>query len=747
MNSRRFDEIERIFTAAADLDAAARQALLAQECGDDAELRGEIETLLAHDHAQTLLTRPLQPDNAPQQPASGPRKEKRRRLRAADRLLSHLLSSRRWRNAILLAGVLLLTCVGGLTHWGVKHSLRQIIAQKLQTVLAADTAALEIWMEEKQGDAAALGRRPDVRSDVERLSQLQGEPETLASLRSVMNEYEQARGKTIYAVIDRHGHVLAASRDSLAGAVLDDSKRELLAPIFTGRSVFMKPGLAGDGRKLEGHADAPAPLVTWACAPVEDSAGLVVAALCLGMAADEEFAEILRIAQSGETGETYIFNRRGIMLSESRFNDQLRRIGLIPPAPDSRSAAVVQLRDPGVDLTRGRRPSLPLSKRPLTLMAQAALSGDEQTLNVDGYRDYRGVRVVGAWCYLPQYHFGMATETDYAEAYAPLWYPIYAMWMFMLVLLAGAVAVWAAADRLAASAGRVSPRSQVGRYTLVRKIGEGGMGVVWEAQHALLRRPTAVKLLKHEQFDAAGAARFEREVQLASRLTHPNTIEIYDYGRTLGGAFYYAMELLPGVNLDELVSREGPLPPARVVHILRQVSGSLREMHAQQLVHRDIKPGNIMLCRRGGLEDFVKVLDFGLAKSAALQTAGESLDGTLAGTPLYIAPERLLDPGAMDPRSDIYAVGAVAYRLLTGRPLFTGDSTAAILEQVLHSPPRPPGEVMDPPPPPGLDQLIHSCLAKDPACRPQCVEDLLERLAACTQGRTRANVGDTAPWA
>lgn len=230
---------------------------------------------------------------------------------------------------------------------------------------------------------------------------------------------------------------------------------------------------------------------------------------------------------------------------------------------------------------------------------------------------------------------------------------------------------------------------RLGQYTLEEKIAEGGMGVVYRARHALLRRPTAIKLLPPEKAGATSLKRFEREVQLTSILTHPNTVAVYDYGHTPDGVFYYAMEFLDGVNLQDLVREEGRQPPNRVVHILRQMCGALAEAHSIGLIHRDVKPANVILCERGGIPDVAKVLDFGLVRD--LQTAGEvGLTGevAIAGTPLYLSPEAINAPERVDARSDLYAVGAVGYYLLTGHPVFEARTIVEICGHHLHTVPR-----------------------------------------------------------
>ncbi len=281
---------------------------------------------------------------------------------------------------------------------------------------------------------------------------------------------------------------------------------------------------------------------------------------------------------------------------------------------------------------------------------------------------------------------------------------------------------------------------QLGQYTLMQKLGEGGMGQVFEARHAMLRRPTAVKLLHASSPEEL--ARFEREVQLTARLTHPNTVTVFDYGRTPDGVFYYAMELLDGLDLQKLVDTHGPMPPARVIHVLSQVSAALAEAHGIGLIHRDIKPANIILCARGAAPDVAKVVDFGLVKEVGGAVASNGAGGgeehapvstrsQVVGTPLYMAPETLTDPQGTDGRTDIYSLGAVGYFLLTGTPVFQSTSLPALLAAHVGMTPIRPSARTGEPVPPDLEDVLLACLAKSPEDRPRDATTLRDRLMAC----------------
>lgn len=293
---------------------------------------------------------------------------------------------------------------------------------------------------------------------------------------------------------------------------------------------------------------------------------------------------------------------------------------------------------------------------------------------------------------------------------------------------------------------RVRKAMRLGQYRLEQKLGEGGMGVVYRASHALLRRPTAIKLLPKHKVGERGIRRFEREVRNTSRLSHPNTVAIYDYGRTPDGIFYYAMELLEGPNLAQAVDMSGPMPAARVVHILSQCAGALAEAHDMGLVHRDVKPENIVLCRRGGVPDVVKVLDFGLVKDLAQEDEVKlSRTDALTGTPLFIAPEAITAPDGLDGRADLYALGAVAWFLLVGQPPFEGASAIEVCAKHMEVAPEPPSSQVEGVPA-DLEAIVLKLMEKKPEDRFQHASELEDALRACADAGAWTRADAEAWW-
>ncbi len=656
--------------------------------------------------------------------------------------------------------------VAGLGWWGnglLRDTIESQLRAQLTATLNANVTALGIWTTNQTRLATSLAEEPNVRSLATRIlttppparRNFQPSPD-LATFVADFRPRLARLGYEVAELVNTDFRVVANStRAQWPGNLLvSDAHTNQFANVFLfGEPVIITPfkpdmllqrrvGRNGAGPPRTNEVARlnrlPPPnfgrprrgdiTLMQVAAPVRDADDKIVGALALIINPDQEFSRILSVARSGISGETYAFDQTGLLISHSRFDEQLKQLGLLDKT--NSSALNLRLHDPGGDLTKGFQPTNELSARPLIRLVSDAVDGEDEVL-LFPTRDYRGVEIVGASCWLPDFGFGVATQIDADEAYRPLrvLQLVFVVVILFLLLCATTLFVFSYANlawrqRLGEAELKLK---QLGQYTLEEKIGEGGMGVVYRARHALLRRDTAVKLLLPDRADAASIARFEKEVCLTCQLTHPNTIQVYDYGHTPDGIFYYAMEFLRGLNLHDLVARFGPQPEGRVIHILAQVCDSLAEAHGLGLIHRDIKPGNIFLCHRGGVADCVKVLDFGLVREfrdAEMEPANAAADNAIEGTPWFTPPEAIKGSANIDPRSDLYSLGALGYYLLTGQYIFDAESIAEIHEKQLTIPPIPPSQRTTQPISSAMEKLLLRCLEKEAAARPQSAAEL-----------------------
>lgn len=298
-----------------------------------------------------------------------------------------------------------------------------------------------------------------------------------------------------------------------------------------------------------------------------------------------------------------------------------------------------------------------------------------------------------------------------------------------LTIVAAVIATWGT-HIISTIRKRAFRAEQLGKYRLVRRLGAGGMGEVYEAEHQMLKRPCAIKLIKlDQQVDQAAQERFEREVTATAQLTHWNSVEIFDYGHTSDGTFYYVMELLAGKSFEDLVASAGPLPAARVIYLLDQACAGLSEAHQKGIVHRDIKPANLFASERGGVFDVVKILDFGLVKVVEGAQRGDRTEEAACGSPHFMAPEQAMRYDAVDGRADIYSLGVTGYFLLTGRPPFEGRTIGELVRAHQATPPIPPSRQIDVPG--DLEQVILRCMEKDRGMRYADVDQLRDALRRC----------------
>lgn len=678
----------------------------------------------------------------------------------------------------------------------VGKAIKTQLTNELQAMITADVTALEIWIDNQLRFVSVLASEEkvtDLTKNILDKTKESGSAATLLRSLESVNALKHYLGSRLrpsrlgFVVIDSDAVILAAPFEGMLGDRLHDAALDRFNTIFEkGEPVFLTPYQAPkraprfrrhqnfpphdfdrnlnrelnrridsenrrkdfenhenrelrrpenrDGFEKRGRRNRSIMAVA---APIRNEQGKVIAAIGLILAPDQEFTRILSVAQLGETGETYAFDSSGIMLSRSRFEKNLQRSGLLEDGKGS--ALNLELRVPIVNLMEEPMPKTEMDL-PLTRIVDNAIRG-EDGVDVSRFLDYRGVSVVGAWRWLPEYEFGVATKLDATEAFQPLQV---LRWVFLILLLIAALAGVALflfsyfnlllQKRMEDAA---LEAKELGQYTLEKKIGEGGMGVVYRARHALLRRETAVKLLAPEKADEDAIRHFEREVQLTCRLAHPNTIQIFDYGHTPQGIFYYAMEYLDGINLRELIAREGQLPEGRVIYILRQICASLNEAHEAGLVHRDIKAANVILCDRGGVLDMVKVLDFGLVKSYREEISTEASQSlSIAGTPQFISPEMITHPDQIDHRSDLYALGALAYFLLTGCHVFEANTSFEMMQHHVSTFPKSPNERIGKGLDADLERLVMQCLEKSPKDRPTSASELIGHLDACRASKS-----------
>jgi serine/threonine protein kinase len=635
------------------------------------------------------------------------------------------------RSWLTLGGVALtLLLVGAWTYDAVQETIHDNLTAGLHSILQANIEALQIVVENERTNIQAWAKDREVRELTEQLLYGEHPGETRKKLTEVLANVVDEDGHLGFAIIDAQGIIRATDQPkTYLDRALSPAAMEMLQPILEGEATFEKP--FAKNALLEKGTETSAQPVLLAKAPINNASNEIIAALVFTIDPGKDFTRILSVAEYGNTGSTYAFDDQRLMLSESRHEEQLKRLALIPDTPGSSAILNLQLRDPGVDLTKGKTPPLPMGSRPLTKMAKMAITS-QPGINVDGYRDYRGVVVVGAWQWLSQYGFGVATEVERSEALRSL-RPVRLAFIGLFGLLVITATSFLIANYFLKRLQReVEELRELGQYTLVEKIGEGGMGKVYKAKHAMLRRPTVIKLIREDQLSEKALNRFEQEVQLTSQLTHPNTISIYDYGHSPDGVFYYAMEYLSGITLGQLVKIEQQVPPARVVYILQQICRSLSEAHMHGLIHRDIKPGNVMLCQRGGTYDFAKVLDFGLVKHIKANTLDNNQHLGIMGTPGFIAPELLVINRQVDARSDLYAVGALGFLMLTGQLVFTDKDVDTILHNIVNTEPPRPSQVTEVPIPGALDDLIYACLSREPEERPASATEFAEKLTKVT---------------
>jgi serine/threonine-protein kinase len=697
LNPRRvqYRQLSEHFQACVDLSESEREEYLSGPNVADLSLREDLRSLLRY-HVGT----PISPE-APNPPAPAAV----RPIRSAPR--------RRILAPLLILGLSTLALVIAVRFWTLRRLEASALAkgtEKLQQILDQRASSIRSWLNHRKElvrsvleDRALMAHAATLadaaRGSASRAEALRASP-SYGPAWALLSNAPERLGDLGFSLFDPAGVVLCSDVAASVGRPLSIGSATVLRGLAPGEWTVSRPQAAGRlGLELDSEDSRP---VLFAGGPVRGDRGQILAYGVFYFSPQTEFYDLLSLSGPARL---IAFDERSLLL-----NPLTREDG----TPDS-SALRVTLRDPGRELPAGFSLEAADEHWPPTRMCLSATQGRSDS-DGNGYRNERGRLVVGAWTWLPELGMGLGAEEDVESLLGSL-QPLRSAFLLLLTVpavLLGVLFFTTGGFRLP------GPRSgeSIGFYVVEQAIGAGGVGDVFLATHTILGRPAALKILRDDRPSGTTVARFKREARMASRLGHPNSIQIFDYGETPDGRLYYAMEYVEGLNLAQLITVEGALPVGRAVYLLRQIAGALEEAHALGLLHRDLKPSNIMVGRKGGLGDVVKILDFGIASSVSGLTEDRTRSASLAGTPAYMAPERIRRPHQLDFRWDIYSFGGVAFHLLTGRSIFEGPGPAELLYQVLSSPRPSPSKLRGHPLPPALESLVLDCLAIEPDLRP-----------------------------
>jgi len=762
MSMERYSRVKQIFHELVDVPDAERQARLDAICSGDPDLRRELAGLLQH-HDQEAAQR----EAVSSAPERFLRKHARTRVESTaaqslviDRKEQPRAAWRGWlqRLAWALLAALAIGIVGWLTDQQVRSRLQSNASDQLEMQLTWISDALDRWAEQRKETVSSWARSPEVeeatktllaavqrsvnprqallnspaRQELDQaLRQLAGTSGLEWSGRLTPVDPYAASADVKYVLYRMDGMQLASwdpdGRD-VGFEALPAQVAEIQRVLETGPFLHLPewlepfPGFEPRDKDLEQPG-------MWISVPVQAGDQRAVL-LVRGIGLYDDLQQILAESTVGGL-RVFMFDDRGVMLHEPVEGNDWKNTVLAVDSHGGSAVGQLKLRTPPEPILGNRQRDWAPERWPLHPLVEQVRPSNV-AVDVRGHRDYLGRAVIGAARWSAENGWGLLIERDAAEAYAPL-----ASVRRAFLALLGAVgigsglAAWQAFRWGKATASqRESHERRVGPYELIGILGSGGMGTVFRARHRLLKRLTAVKVLNPGSFRPDALPRFEREVHIAARLRCPHTVSIYDYGFGPEGQPYFAMELLEGLTIDVVVSRTGPMPPARVIHLLLQLLESLAEAHSLGLVHRDIKPQNLMLTRRGGIDDWLVVFDFGLAKPLQPDPQlFETRERIWAGTPGYMAPERIMSPGKCDTRSDLYAVGAVGFFMLCGHDPFRGIDPQQLLETIVSAPVPQLDTPIRQATPPRLVALIEACLAKDPEQRPKSAEELIDDLS------------------
>ena len=710
MTKDQYNKVQSIFQQLLEIPEADREKKL-NDLSSDSEIIKEVKSLLAYNNDSTLLS-----GNKHYHPLS------EKKLAHKKSWYSFVFSSNNIFRSTLATVLALLFILGISTHNYVQDSLLEVRHAELSRTINSLDLSLDLWIKDYKHDVQSFCRDPEIKAAVATFLE---DPDYKPKLINIFESDLDMNRYSDYAIVTLDGIIALTSDTTREPTALPDKTGAAIASIVNGETRFGPPFFLNGWNRPNSYK-IPEPNV-WVSHALTNNKGEIIAILSLARAAKKEFSLLLSVTHMGETGESYAVDPNGMLLTSSRFQNQLLEYG---SEHFSKGDSIFNfyVRDPGVSLKKSdpteSKEFWPLTKAAQAIQSYALLNEKKLGIIKEPYRDYRGEEVVGAWLWFPDYRFGVITEIDKKEAYSILSIVTSSFVIVGLVFASMFVLSMFSTLKIVRLSAKVN-RDKFGSYIIQKQIGEGGMSNVYLAGHELLQRPTALKVLKPEALNKVSESRFKAEAKQISRLRNPHTIELYDYGITETGTIYYAMEYLDGINLKELVKLTGELPINRAIKILLDVCLSIKEAHDLNLIHRDIKPQNVMICVLGGVYDMVKVLDFGLVKDLEHDTTEELTKQTdITGTPVYMAPERITTPTKTDTQIDIYAIGALAFYLLSSRPLLNYKNDLDIMYQIINTVPENVSTFRSDLPD-VLNNLIAVCLEKDPDNRPESVDFLI----------------------
>lgn len=722
-------------------------------CKDDQVLKNEVLDLLAQ-----MTSLEVQPEASdPTQTKGGTtkhlaKKQRTDRSQVIGEWTKRVFSNKRNR-FILVVTVFIAFVLGGIL---VRNSVRRAILKDVEEVklalLSTNRTTLENWITNEIKRIEAIASTPEVIKSAakidsiyridQKIDVLVKTEEYARSIRLLQDVNNVANYAGLSLVHSKTPMVLTNSyafeepelNSPITGLEIGEYIYEDYQRACHGESLFIPPFNEIEAVRFLPENYLPGVFCAFA-APIRNAAGEIIMVAIGTYSAQRQFTTIMQISNHGESSETYALDRKGRMISRSRFERDLQQTKALNFDTTKSSIYNIYIKDPGVNIMKGHHPEEAIVNLDYTEIVEKLFANlqkkdtSHSASLVVPYNDYRGIRVVGAYSWFGEYDFGIIVEEDAKDALAILTYVDYSFGAFYLIVFTLLFLLYNSNVKIALIGRKMEDFEQLGQYRLLKELGEGGFGKVYLAEHSFLKMNVAIKVLKAEFTNTETLHRFEREVKLTASLSSPNTVRVFDYGTSDKGSFYYVMEYLNGITLSKAIDMEKTFPVGRAIYVLRHICLSLSEAHHKGLIHRDIKPMNIMLCKLGDSYDVAKVLDFGLVKNVDADTQQTQLN-RIGGTPMFMSPERLRDPLHVDQRADIYAIGCVGLYMFSGQfvvelisqQMLSGQETIeGQLSQRLIDREDVPIE---------LDGLLKSCVHFSPEKRPKDVQELLAKLDA-----------------